>query len=187
MVKPLSPSAIDVALWFMHKAAYTDIRLQPAALHALLFVSSGLYGATYQGHKLMPASFLVSDFGPIEASVYRLLELDIESLYDQPNLPETAEKFLDIIWNRYSGAKIDKLIDFTQNNIVYIHEKDRNGIGAELDFSKIIASFKKNTNREEKIVHVENGREFKEWRPKDVNEVVPRIKRQLEEERKKSI
>lgn len=183
MVKPLSLSAIDVALWFLHQAAKENMRLQPAGLHSLLFVSYGLYATTYQGHKLMPAQFLIGDFGPIESSVYRLLELDIDGLYDHPDLPESAEKFLMVIWNRYAGSQMEKLIDFANNHPSVKQEQQRNGYGAQINDDEMLKHFKKNLNREEKTVMVtEDGRELKEWRPKNVNEVVPRIKRQLAKE-----
>jgi len=60
-------SCFEVALWFVEKARFEDNYLQAQKLQRMLWLAQGHYAATYHGRKLMPATFVARQLGPIES------------------------------------------------------------------------------------------------------------------------
>jgi hypothetical protein len=71
---PAVRSTLDVALWLLTRADFAGERLQPQKLQRLMYLAQAHYAGNGRGGKLMPATFLATDLGPIESNVYYLFE-----------------------------------------------------------------------------------------------------------------
>ena len=81
-------STIDVAIWFLDRARLDDKYLQAQKLQRLLYFAHGFYGAKYHGRKLMPATFVTHELGPIEPNIFinlALILFDLLFLFHQIN------------------------------------------------------------------------------------------------------
>ena len=74
-------SVLDVALWFQDRARYENEHLQAQKLQRLLFIAQGQYAIQFYGRKLMPATFVAYEVGPLEPNIMRFFE------FGPPNIP----------------------------------------------------------------------------------------------------
>jgi|TARA_B100000029_G_scaffold295235_1_gene288570 uncharacterized phage-associated protein len=74
MTAPAIRSTLDVAFWFQNRAESAGERLAPQKLQRLLYLSQAQYAAVNKGRKLMPATFIVTEYGPLEPTIYHVFE-----------------------------------------------------------------------------------------------------------------
>lgn len=82
--------------------------LQPQKLHRLLYLAQAYYAVANYGRKLMPATFVADEFGPIEPTIYRLYENGRPMVQPRP-ISEAVAHFLDSIWRRFGAHSTDHL------------------------------------------------------------------------------
>lgn len=97
---PATRSGIDVSFWLLERAAAERITMSLPKLRWLLYLAQAHYAIAREGAKLMPATFLVGDDGPVEPTLDLVFQAGIENPWT-PNLSETAEAFLDAFWKRF--------------------------------------------------------------------------------------
>jgi len=97
---PATRSGIDVSFWLLERAASERITMSLPKLRWLLYLAQAHYAIAREGAKLMPATFLVGDDGPVEPTLDLVFQAGIENPWT-PNLSETAEAFLDAFWKRF--------------------------------------------------------------------------------------
>src|SRR3546814_15279512 len=98
-------STLDVALWFLDRARREDSYLQAQKLQRLLYLAQGFYAAGFHGRKLMPATFVAHELGPVEPTVFRLFELGPPNV-TQIDPPAEVVNFLDSV--RSEGRRVGK-------------------------------------------------------------------------------
>lgn len=97
---PATRSGIDVSFWLLERAAAERITMSLPKLRWLLYLAQAHYAIAREGAKLMPATFLVGDDGPVEPTLDLVFQAGIENPWT-PALSETAEAFLDAFWKRF--------------------------------------------------------------------------------------
>lgn len=156
-------STIDVALWFLNRASADDSYIQAQKLQRLLYVAQGCYAQENYGRKLMPATFLTHDLGPMEPNVYRVFEAGRPQIDYVPPAAE-VEDFLERVWRRFGGHPVDRL-----NALVLQQAAYRNaltgGMGEEILHEQLVESFKTPEQRQEKTIRTKDGRRVSKWVP----------------------
>ena len=71
---PIVRSTLDIALWFVDRADSAGRQISPRKLHGLLFMAQVRFASDNGGRKLMPATFLAAETGPIEPTIYHIFE-----------------------------------------------------------------------------------------------------------------
>jgi uncharacterized phage-associated protein len=128
------PTAFHIACWLMDAALQNNEYLSPQKLQRLLFLAQSYYGAVNNGRKLMPATFIADEMGPVEPNVYLAfskgrLDFDID-----PSDTEAVASFLDDLWRRFGHHSADHLTRTTKQTPAYrdaFHRGERSEIGFE--------------------------------------------------------
>lgn len=155
-------SVLDVALWFQDRARYENEHLQAQKLQRLLFVAHGHYANQFAGRKLMPATFVAHEVGPLEPNIMRFFE------FGPPNIPTLdppakVEEFLERIWRKFGHYSADKLGELSRAHPAYKMAIKR-GYGEEISFATIIKGSTGNSKPAEEI-KTADGRVVTRWLP----------------------
>jgi len=162
MASCATESTIDVAIWLLDRASAEDSYLQPQKLQRLLYLAQGYYAREHYGRKLMPATFVVHDMGPVEPNVFRLFEAGRPQIgFVAP--PGEVENFLEIVWRRFGGQTVDRLNALIGGQALYRDMAGR-GPGEEIPFDKMAAAFASKDEAAE-TVRTPDGRTVKKWMP----------------------
>ena len=105
-------SSFEVACWFLDRATDDGEYLQPQKLHRLLFLAQAYFGVLQNGAKLMPATFIAMDEGPIEPTVFRAFARG-RPVIDLKPVDELPRHILDSVWRQFgahSAEHLNKLI-----------------------------------------------------------------------------
>ncbi|WP_341702006.1 hypothetical protein [Ferrovibrio sp.] len=99
---PATRSGIDVSFWFLERAASERIAMSLPKLRWLLYLAQAHYAILREGAKLMPATFLVGEDGPVEPTLDLVFQAGIENPWT-PVMSDTAEAFLEGFWKRFGA------------------------------------------------------------------------------------
>ena len=106
---PAVRSTMDVALWLMARSDSAGERLQPQKLQRLLYLAQAHYAGGHEGAKLMPATFLATELGPMEPNIYFLFaQGEPKMVYADPS--PAVEEFLMGLWDRYGPRSSEDLL-----------------------------------------------------------------------------
>lgn len=97
---PATRSGIDVSFWLLERAATERVAMTLPKLRWLLYLAQAHYAIAREGAKLMPATFVVADEGPLEPTLDLVFQSGLENPWS-PSMSETAEAFLDGFWKRF--------------------------------------------------------------------------------------
>lgn len=130
-------SCLDVVFWLTDRALNDREYIQPAKLHRLLFLAQAYYSVAYPGRKLMPATFVVDAYGPIEPTIYHLFAYGRPHMVEGHPLPELAESFLDGIWRRFGQLNADQLTKKLLDHPPVAEAKSK-GEGSEITLAAMV-------------------------------------------------
>ena len=99
---PAVRSSLDVALWFTGRAESANATLSARKLQQLMYLAQALYVGRSDGGKLMPATFLASEQGPVEPTVLVALDAGL-AVTPQPMVNKAARAVLEVVWHEYGG------------------------------------------------------------------------------------
>lgn len=102
-------SCLDVVIWFTDRALNDREYIQPQKLHRLMFLAQAYYTVAYPGRKLMPATFVTDNFGPVEPTVFHAFAYGRPPHLEGNPVPDQASHFLDSIWRRFGQYSADQL------------------------------------------------------------------------------
>ena len=156
-------STIDVALWFLNRASADDSYIQAQKLQRLLYVAQGCYAQENYGRKLMPATFLTHDLGPLEPNIYRVFEAGRPQIDYVPPAAE-VEDFLERVWRRFGGHPVERLNAMVLQQAAY-RKALTGGMGEEILHEQLVDSFKTPEQRQEKTIRTKDGRRVSKWVP----------------------
>lgn len=159
-------STIDVAIWFSERARQDDEYMQPQKLQRLLYLAQGTFAAKNFGRKLMPATFVADDTGPIEPNIFRLFE-DGPPKIRLKNIPPEIENFLYEIWRRYSHHSTEYINQQIQYHDTY-SQAIKKGVNEEIEFKDIVSFFTGQDEARKKkkvMVKTDDGRTLPKWTP----------------------
>jgi uncharacterized phage-associated protein len=101
-------SCFEVACWFLDRAVEDGEYLQPQKLHRLMFLAQAYFGVLQNGAKLMPATFIAGDEGPIEPTIFRIFARGRPTVDLRP-VDETPRHILDSIWRQFGAHSTEHL------------------------------------------------------------------------------
>lgn len=108
----MGPTAVDstfeVAFWFLDRAVEDGEYLQPQKLHRLMYLAQAYFGVLQNGAKLMPATFVAADEGPIEPTIFRALARGRPAIDLKP-IEEVPRHVLDSVWRQFGAHSVDHL------------------------------------------------------------------------------
>lgn len=123
-------STLDVVFWFIDRAMADREYLQPQKLHRLLYLAQAYFAVAHYGRKLMPAVFVAEEEGPIEPTIFRLLEGGRPSV--QPRrISDSVADFLDSVWRRFGAHSTAHLSRVIRNHAPY-RQALQKGLRAEI-------------------------------------------------------
>ena len=140
MTAPAIRSTLDVAFWFQNRAQSAGERLAPQKLQRLLYLSQAQYAAANQGRKLMPATFVVTEYGPLEPTIYHVFENGPPQLKSR-SPSARVEAFLLIIWQRFGSHTAEDLLAIIKSDGVYSETLEEQGRNAELIIESLAAAY----------------------------------------------
>ncbi|MEK9968076.1 MAG: hypothetical protein VW600_02995 [Ferrovibrio sp.] len=127
---PATRSGIDVSFWLLERAATERIAMSLPKLRWLLYLAQAHYAIARDGAKLMPATFLVGDDGPIEPTLDLVFQAGIENPWS-PSLSDTAESFLEGFWKRFGALPAIALHKLVVGDPAW-RKAQENGPGSEI-------------------------------------------------------
>ncbi len=107
-MRPAIRSTFDIVAWLEERSAQTGAVLKPPYLMKMLYLSQVVYASEHNGAKLMPATFLSTDAGPIEPDLFLALEQGI-ALDNAVSPADHVEAVLLAVWEAYGKAKPEEL------------------------------------------------------------------------------
>ena len=96
---PACRTGLDVAFWLLEKAMLDGAEFSLPRLRWLLYLAQAEFAAAFAGRKLMPATFLALDDGPLEPTIDQVLGSGLNSPWS-PEIDGTAQRFLDGFWQK---------------------------------------------------------------------------------------
>jgi uncharacterized phage-associated protein len=115
---PAARSTLDIAYWLQTRSDSAGEALSQRKLHFLLYLTQAHFAAEHQGQKMMPATFLATEAGPLEPNIYQLFERGYFQI--KGNEPSFAtETYLHEIWARYGKRTAKQLEAIVQRDGVW--------------------------------------------------------------------
>ncbi|HLT78079.1 MAG TPA: hypothetical protein VKZ87_11890 [Ferrovibrio sp.] len=127
---PAARSGLDVSFWLLERAAGERIAMSLPKLRWLLYLAQAHYAIARDGAKLMPATFLVGEEGPIEPTLDLVFQAGIENPWT-PSFSETVEAFLDGFWKRFGALPAIALHKLVVGDPAW-KKAQENGPGSEI-------------------------------------------------------
>lgn len=156
-------STIDVAFWFLDRASSEDSYIQAQKLQRLLYIAQGCYAQEHYGRKLMPATFVTHDLGPVEPNVYRVFEAGRPQI-DCIAPAAEVQDFLERVWRRFGGHPVERLNAMVLGQSAY-RQALTGGMGEEIMHEALVEAFKTPEQRQEKTIRTKDGRRVSKWVP----------------------
>jgi uncharacterized phage-associated protein len=172
-------SSVDVLFWFNDQALNDREYLQPQKLHRLLYLAQAYYSVAYPGRKLMPAVFVVDEFGPIEPTLFHAFSYGRPYMVEPNRIPDPVAHFLDSIWRRFGASTADQLTERVARHPPVVAAM-RKGVGEEIPFEAMVAFYGSEAATRKagapelgevlrpRVLRAQNGRPVNvtNWRPK---------------------
>lgn len=136
----MRPTAVDssfeVAFWFLDRAIEDGEYLQPQKLQRLMYLAQAYFGVLQHGGKLMPATFIAKDEGPIEPTIFKALARGRPAIDIKP-VDEVPRHVLDSVWRQFGAHSIDYLDKLIKRHPPYADALAA-GIGSEISLEAMI-------------------------------------------------
>ena len=113
------PSGFEVAFWFLDRAQSDGEYLQPQKLQRLMFLAQAYFGVLQGGAKLMPATFVATDDGPQEPTLFKAFARGKPSV-DVAPVEELPRHILDSVWRQFGAHSADHLGKLLKRHAPYI-------------------------------------------------------------------
>jgi uncharacterized phage-associated protein len=136
----MRPTAVDssfeIAFWFLDRAVEDGEYLQPQKLHRLMYLAQAYFAVLQNGAKLMPATFIAKEEGPIEPTIYKAMArgrpmIDIAPIEDVPR------HVLDSVWRQFGAHSVDYLDKMIRRHPPYA-DALAVGVGSEIPLEAMI-------------------------------------------------
>ena len=138
-MRPAIRSTFDIVAWLEERSGRTGAVLKPPFLMKMLYLSQALYASEHNGAKLMPATFLATDAGPIEPDLFLALEQGIA--VDNAVAPaDHVEAVLLAVWDAYGEADQDHLETALKSDTAIKAAKKR-GRNSEIQLEEMVEAY----------------------------------------------
>ena len=136
---PAFQNALEVVAWFNDMGRQDGTRLRPKQLQMLLYVAQGLYAAANQGGMLMPSRFVGTSNGPVEPTLFAVLQEPINPL-PAKNIDQRAEACLNLVWKKFATMELAELEEFVTADPA-LADVVKQAPGAEVPLERMADSF----------------------------------------------
>ncbi len=107
-MRPAIRSTFDIVAWFEERSSQGEKALNSPTLMKLLYLCQAVYASEHNMAKLMPATFLATDAGPIEPDLFIAMEHGV-SLDDPVSPADHVEEVLLAVWQSYADSSPEEL------------------------------------------------------------------------------
>ncbi|TAL00286.1 MAG: hypothetical protein EPO08_14085 [Rhodospirillaceae bacterium] len=132
-------SCFEIAFWFLDRALTDGEYLQPQKMQRLMFLAQAYFGVVQNGLKLMPATFVAGEEGPLEPTIYRAFARG-RPMVDLKPVDETAQHVLDSVWRQFGSYSMEKLNDLVKRHPPYA-DAFAMAPASEIDFEAMVAFY----------------------------------------------
>ncbi|MEH6526512.1 MAG: hypothetical protein V7723_10605 [Sneathiella sp.] len=139
-MRPATRSTFDILYWFNLKAVEINRSLETPFIIKLLYLCQALHAASHQQQKLMPATFLSTEAGPIEPDAFLALEHGFE-LSSAVAPSADVEKTLSTVWQICQNKSLTE-IDFILSFDTALKAASSRGRNAEITIGEMAAAYK---------------------------------------------
>jgi len=136
MRPPAVESCFEAAFWFLDRALNDGEYMQPQKLHRLLYLAQAYFGVLQGGAKLMPATFVAAEEGPLEPTLYKAFARG-RPMIDQVPVEEVPRHVMDSIWRQFGPHSIDHLNKLVKRHPPYA-DALAVGPGTEIAFETMV-------------------------------------------------
>lgn len=159
---PAVSSTFDVVHWFFECAKRDRVFVSPLKIQRLIYLAQAYFAGETSGGALMPAMFVVSEVGPLEPNLHRILE------HGQPTvsvhaIPEHVDEFLSGIWRSYGPRPIDALNRLVMQDPA-LKEAETGGVMSEISLTVMQRHY--GAAEATETLRVVEGKRVKAWTPK---------------------
>lgn len=137
---PAARSTLDIALWLNARSDSAGERLSPRKLHFLLYLAQALYAADHEGNKLIPATFLAAETGPLEPNVYQLFAEGPPRMAPG-KMNFAVETFMHEIWARFGRQSVAEVERFLNRDGAWSAAL-KEGRNSEITMELIVAAYR---------------------------------------------
>ncbi len=123
-MRPAIRSTFDVVTWLEAKAEQDKIELEPSTLMQLIYLSQALYAAENKKAKLMPATFLATEVGPIEPDLFLALEHGV-TISENVAPSQQVEEVLIGVWEAFVENGDEALEELLASDIALKNARKR--------------------------------------------------------------
>jgi uncharacterized phage-associated protein len=111
-------SCFEIAFWLLDRATDDGEYLQPQKMHRMMFLSQAYYGALQSRAKLMPATFVAADEGPVEPTIFKAFTGGRPTIDASP-VGEVPRHVLDSVWRQFGAHSADYLNKLIRGHAPY--------------------------------------------------------------------
>ena len=111
-------STLDVAFWFVRRGKSAGAAPDAITVQSLLYLAQVGWAAANHGQKLMPVTFLATDSGPIEPTIYHIFRGGPPAI-EVKSPGRTVEGFLGRVWERFGHLSAEGLGDIVRADPSY--------------------------------------------------------------------
>ena len=129
-------SSFEVAFWFLDRGVEDGEYLQPQKLHRLMYLAQAYFGALQNGAKLMPATFIAKEEGPVEPTMYKAMARG-RPMVDFAPIDEVPRHVLDIVWRQFGAHSVDYLDKMIRRHPPFADALAA-GLGSEISLEAMI-------------------------------------------------
>ena len=112
---PATRSTLDIASWFHARSESAGETMSQRRIHYLLYLTQAHYAAEHRGRKIMPATFLATQVGPVEPNIHQLLEGGRFAI-EANDPPRAVEDYLIEIWTRFGKKTVRQLENLVERD-----------------------------------------------------------------------
>ena len=156
-------SPLDVAFWFLGRGDSGAAPLDAIALQNLLYLAQARWAAASHRQKLMPATFLATDSGPIEPTIYHVFRNGPPPLEFRDPRSEVVA-FLDDVWQRFGHLPAKDLGDIVRADPAYQRAR-ATGANQEIVFTATPAAAAPESAAQSPVLATKDGARATKWIP----------------------
>lgn len=133
-------SAFDILFWLTNKTHLSGRSVEAPFLMKMLYFCQAVYAAHNPQQKLMPATFLATDAGPIEPNMFLALENNFR-VSSAVSPPEHIEGLLESVWRVCKDKSLQEL-DLILSQDSAIRAAASRGRNSEITLNEMADAYK---------------------------------------------
>lgn len=138
-MRPAIRSTFDIVAWLIERASQEGNTLNSPTLMKLLYWCQAVYASEHNMAKLMPATFLATEAGPIEPDLFIAMEQGV-SLEDPVSPADHVEEVLLAVWQAHGESSLEELENVI-NEDTAIKNAKKKGRNSEIQIDEMVDAY----------------------------------------------